>query len=179
MLCAEILRLQSERVRRSRVLLPGLVRHNNAKHEFAQSERERKANLRSVHKDVQGLDQSRTARSHFKSRPISFLLFRSFSFSSFFYIYQSKNQDCYNSIKKEQFKFPLDDGTDLMLPFFDPIREGWLWKQGGRYKTWKRRWFILNDGCLYYFEFTEVNLTFSYLFPKSTLFLLSVCLLFF
>jgi hypothetical protein len=33
-------------------------------------------------------------------------------------------------------------------------REGWLWKQGGRYKTWKRRWFILNDNCLYYFEFT-------------------------
>jgi cytohesin len=31
---------------------------------------------------------------------------------------------------------------------------GWLWKQGGRYKTWKRRWFILNDNCLYYFEFT-------------------------
>ena len=31
---------------------------------------------------------------------------------------------------------------------------GWLWKQGGRYKSWKRRWFILNDNCLYYFEFT-------------------------
>ncbi len=48
-----------------------------------------------------------------------------------------------------------------------------LWKQGGRYKTWKRRWFILNDGCLYYFEYTadkeprgiipleNVNITFS------------------
>ena len=23
-----------------------------------------------------------------------------------------------------------------------------------RYKSWKRRWFILNDNCLYYFEFT-------------------------
>jgi len=43
-----------------------------------------------------------------------------------------------------------------MLTFFNPIREGWLWKQGGRYKTWKRRWFILNDGCLYYFELTAV-----------------------
>ena len=31
---------------------------------------------------------------------------------------------------------------------------GYLWKQGGRYKSWKRRWFILNDNCLYYFEFT-------------------------
>lgn len=61
-------------------------------------------------------------------------------------------KDCYNSIKKEPFKFPLDDGNDFMLTFYNPIREGWLWKQGGRYKTWKRRWFILNDGCLYYFE---------------------------
>jgi len=34
------------------------------------------------------------------------------------------------------------------------ISLGWLWKQGGRYKTWKRRWFILNHNCLYYFLFT-------------------------
>lgn len=27
---------------------------------------------------------------------------------------------------------------------------------GGRYKTWKRRWFLLNDNCLYYFEYTTV-----------------------
>jgi cytohesin len=25
---------------------------------------------------------------------------------------------------------------------------------GGRIKSWKRRWFILNDNCLYYFEYT-------------------------
>ena len=25
---------------------------------------------------------------------------------------------------------------------------------GGRVKSWKRRWFILNDNCLYYFEYT-------------------------
>ncbi|XP_013391578.1 cytohesin-1-like isoform X4 [Lingula anatina] len=60
----------------------------------------------------------------------------------------------YESIKKEPFKIPEDDGNDLMHTFFNPDKEGWLWKQGGRYKSWKRRWFILNDNCLYYFEYT-------------------------
>lgn len=60
----------------------------------------------------------------------------------------------YESIKAEPFKIPEDDGNDLMHTFFNPDKEGWLWKQGGRYKSWKRRWFILNDNCLYYFEFT-------------------------
>uniref|UniRef100_A0A8C9LEY6 CYH4 protein n=1 Tax=Pavo cristatus TaxID=9049 RepID=A0A8C9LEY6_PAVCR len=29
-----------------------------------------------------------------------------------------------------------------------------LGTDGGRVKTWKRRWFILTDNCLYYFEYT-------------------------
>jgi len=72
----------------------------------------------------------------------------------FKYLFYINKKECYNSIKREPFKIPVDDGNDFMLTFFNPIREGWLWKQGGRYKNWKRRWFILNDGCLYYFEFT-------------------------
>lgn len=42
------------------------------------------------------------------------------------------------------------------------------------YKSWKRRWFILNDNCLYYFEYTTdkeprgiiplENISVSYLF---------------
>ncbi|CAG2212609.1 CYTH [Mytilus edulis] len=60
----------------------------------------------------------------------------------------------YESIKNEPFKIPEDDGNDLMHTFFNPDKEGWLWKQGGRVKNWKRRWFILNDNCLYYFQFT-------------------------
>lgn len=61
----------------------------------------------------------------------------------------------YDSIKKEQFKIPEDDGNDLVHTFFNPDKEGWLWKQGSsRYRNWKRRWFILNDNCLYYFEYT-------------------------
>ncbi|CAL8287086.1 unnamed protein product [Arctogadus glacialis] len=60
----------------------------------------------------------------------------------------------YDSIRNEPFKIPEDDGNDLTHTFFNPDREGWLLKLGGRYKTWKRRWFILTDNCLYYFEYT-------------------------
>lgn len=50
------------------------------------------------------------------------------SFNSFF-VFQS----LYESIKTEPFKIPEDDGNDLMHTFFNPDKEGWLWKQGGRY----------------------------------------------
>eukprot|EP00063_Salmo_salar_P060866 XP_014035701.1 PREDICTED: cytohesin-1-like isoform X2 [Salmo salar] len=63
-------------------------------------------------------------------------------------------RNLYESIKKEPFKIPEDDGNDLTHTFFNPDREGWLLKLGGRVKTWKRRWFILTDNCLYYFEYT-------------------------
>jgi len=32
---------------------------------------------------------------------------------------------------------------------------------GGRVKNWKRRWFILNDNCLYYFRYTTVCISAS------------------
>lgn len=38
-----------------------------------------------------------------------------------------------------------DDSGKLTLIFYS---------SGGRVKTWKRRWFILTDNCLYYFEYT-------------------------
>ncbi|KAI5624194.1 cytohesin-2, partial [Silurus asotus] len=84
-------------------------------------------------------------------------------------------RNLYDSIKNEPFKIPEDDGNDLTHTFFNPDREGWLLKlgkrvessrrgkrikdgilslAGGRVKTWKRRWFILTDNCLYYFEYT-------------------------
>uniref|UniRef100_L7N1N7 Cytohesin 4 n=1 Tax=Myotis lucifugus TaxID=59463 RepID=L7N1N7_MYOLU len=63
-------------------------------------------------------------------------------------------RNLFDSIKSEPFSIPEDDGNDLTHTFFNPDREGWLLKLGGRVKTWKRRWFILTDSCLYYFEFT-------------------------
>lgn len=42
---------------------------------------------------------------------------------------------------------------EVISPFCCSKR--WLpFLQGGRVKTWKRRWFILTDSCLYYFEYT-------------------------
>jgi hypothetical protein len=72
-------------------------------------------------------------------------------------------------------KFP-DDDINLTMPVFGSdstvIKEGWLWKQGnfkriksikqfyllgGRVRNWKRRWFVITDGCLFYFESRTVN----------------------
>ena len=33
-----------------------------------------------------------------------------------------------------------------------PEHEGWMTKQGGSFKSWKRRWFILKGNTLYYFK---------------------------
>jgi ankyrin repeat protein/uncharacterized membrane protein YgcG len=33
-------------------------------------------------------------------------------------------------------------------------KKGYLTKQGGRIKTWKKRWFVVSDGCLYYYKAT-------------------------
>ena len=53
--------------------------------------------------------------------------------NKFYYSYDHAifPQSLYESIKKEPFKIPEDDGNDLMHTFFNPDKEGWLWKQGG------------------------------------------------
>ncbi|KAM4722831.1 cytohesin-4 [Rhinophrynus dorsalis] len=63
--------------------------------------------------------------------------------------------EMYENLKKEAFQIPEEeDAWELAHAFHKPQREGWLLKLGGRVKTWKKRWFILKDNCLYYFEFT-------------------------
>jgi len=46
--------------------------------------------------------------------------------------------------------------TDVVT-FFNPVKDGWLLKRskGARVKKWNRRWFLLNDNCLYYFTNPE------------------------
>ncbi len=139
-----------------RILLCHFVRHNHVKHESAQSECQGEANARAVHKNVQGNVQNRNQRTSPQSN-FAFLVFKSQVKYFVFNFCVTEQKESYYNIKREPFKLPIDDGNDFMLTFFNPIREGWLWKQGGRYKTWKRRWFILNDGCLYYFELTDVT----------------------
>lgn len=61
-------------------------------------------------------------------------------------------ESLYENIKNEQFKIPEDDGNDITRTFFNPDREGWLIKEGGLHKSWRKRYFILKDNCLYYFK---------------------------
>jgi len=60
-------------------------------------------------------------------------------------------REIFERIKQEPFKIPAEDTVDNL--FFNPELQGWLLKQGGRYKSWKKRWFVLSGGCLYYFEY--------------------------
>lgn len=57
----------------------------------------------------------------------------------------------YNSISSSPFKLPEEE-AGLLYTFFNPERAGWLHKEGGQHKTWKRRYFTLANNCLYYFE---------------------------
>uniref|UniRef100_A0A914XW18 Uncharacterized protein n=1 Tax=Panagrolaimus superbus TaxID=310955 RepID=A0A914XW18_9BILA len=58
----------------------------------------------------------------------------------------------YENIRSEPFKSPDEDGNELGQAFYNPDRAGWLFKLGSGYRSWKRRWFVLNEMCLYYFE---------------------------
>lgn len=67
---------------------------------------------------------------------------------------QSLLLELYDTIQKEEIRMEEDVS---LLTFYNPEREGWLAKQGGRVKTWKRRWFILTGNCLYYFKDPSVR----------------------
>ncbi|KAI0980862.1 hypothetical protein GJ496_005893 [Pomphorhynchus laevis] len=69
-------------------------------------------------------------------------------------------QAIYDNVKKQPFKLP-DDDTAIPFNrhvddiFFNPLKEGWMFKLGGNFRNWKRRWFILTGCCLYYFELSS------------------------
>lgn len=59
--------------------------------------------------------------------------------------------DAYNSIKNTPFEIPEDDTQDFTITFYNPDKRGYLVKEGGKHKSWKKRYFVLTDNCLYYF----------------------------
>jgi hypothetical protein len=46
-------------------------------------------------------------------------------------------------------KKPENDGIEF---WHNPERSGWLMKQGEYIKTWRRRWFVLKQGKIYWFK---------------------------
>lgn len=58
----------------------------------------------------------------------------------------------YDSIVSEGIKM---EGEGEILLFQGADRKGWIRKQGGRIKTWKKRWFVLSSNCIYYFKDPE------------------------
>ena len=67
-------------------------------------------------------------------------------------------KELFESVKKEEFRVPEGEGG-LAETFFNPEREGWLTKEGGKYKSKHKRWFILKEGMLYYFKQPSVSET--------------------
>ncbi|KAJ6233701.1 cytohesin 4a-related [Anaeramoeba flamelloides] len=54
-------------------------------------------------------------------------------------------KNCYNHL----FEKPI--------PFFSSDLNSVLRKQGGKIKTWKRRWFVFTNECLYYYQTINAN----------------------
>ncbi|OVA02666.1 Pleckstrin homology domain [Macleaya cordata] len=50
-----------------------------------------------------------------------------------------------------------EDDYDGVEFWSNPERTGWLTKQGEYIKTWRRRWFVLKQGKLFWFKDSNVN----------------------
>ncbi|KAJ3431355.1 cytohesin 4a-related [Anaeramoeba flamelloides] len=63
--------------------------------------------------------------------------------------------EIYDRIVSQEIKVKTSGGQEETITFINPEKSGWLTKQGGRIKTWKKRFFLLSYNCLYYFK--EIN----------------------
>ncbi|CAH8603524.1 unnamed protein product [Heterobilharzia americana] len=57
----------------------------------------------------------------------------------------------YHAIKSEPLRAVSDDLSVRGANQTNAIYKGWLWKLGGRVKSWKRRWFVLTEDNLMYY----------------------------
>eukprot|EP00210_Caulerpa_lentillifera_P000048 g47.t1 len=49
-------------------------------------------------------------------------------------------------------------GSATNIEFWNqPERTGWLMKQGEYIKTWRRRWFVLKEGHIFWFKYSVVT----------------------
>lgn len=46
----------------------------------------------------------------------------------------------------------------------ETLMDGWVWKQGQRFKNWKRRWFVLRGSKLIYYKDESVRSLYVCLF---------------
>lgn len=56
--------------------------------------------------------------------------------------------ELYDKIVMYEIKMESDDIEE----FQNAELKGWLTKQGGKIKSWKKRWFVLTENCLFYFK---------------------------
>eukprot|EP00055_Hartaetosiga_balthica_P007774 m.27307 g.27307 ORF g.27307 m.27307 type:complete len:396 (+) comp5929_c0_seq1:73-1260(+) len=60
-------------------------------------------------------------------------------------------QGIYESIGEKEFDVHGQQ-DQILKTFVDPEKSGWMHKEGGSVKTVKRRFFVLKNSCLYYFD---------------------------
>ena len=63
-------------------------------------------------------------------------------------------ESLYNRIKSNEIRMSDKDQYESdVVTFMAPIKSGWVGKKSDSFiPQWKKRWFVLNDGCLYYFS---------------------------
>ncbi|KAJ6231908.1 cytohesin 4a-related [Anaeramoeba flamelloides] len=61
-------------------------------------------------------------------------------------------ENIYEDVIENKVEFILQNGETEIVEFTNPKVRGWLIKQGGRIKTWKKRYFVLTNNCLYYYK---------------------------
>lgn len=61
-----------------------------------------------------------------------------------------------NAFKKPDASIPVD-GSPRIEFWVAPERAGWLMKQGAHIKTWRRRWFVLKAGKIFWFKSEQLD----------------------